>query len=510
MSIDGVQLPAELQRRIKSVSITFQEGKGDTGKVSMLDPDLELFDARVFQEGRKLSFILGWDNECDARGPYPIKKISPSLPSDGELSLTVDFQDMTQKINKCQKQQKHVNVAPHVLVKRIAQAHGLGYDIDSIRNVEFTDDDPLIQANQTDAKLLHRLSLKYGYVWGIEGGVLYFRRPETLRMRGQQGRVKVLSYRINDRSLESFAPEISMQEDKKKIGGTSKDTNVDLDKGKTFKNLLDRAKSGKFDPAMLASLGGAPKGEREAAGQEIVSFLEEAAGGEGMSVPDLSEIVMPRGPSGNEGSGGAGSLASWETDGTQQSLPATDGGGTGPKIGGTFADILLGKMKREADPNPEPGATSATQTHNEAVESEPGDESGAAAPVCEDESNKRAGAKIGPRSEVIKATAKPAVACIRWRPGHETIIAGVGERMSGLYKVQQVDQSVTQDSFQTSLKVVKRKFMYGDEELRKMAEAAQKAQLGEAYDQPDEVNPLEERRYSGEPEDTQLIDGKAG
>lgn len=443
--LEGTELDPTIQRLVKGVSITFRERKADTGTLTLSDPDGFLVDSNAFAKGREMAFSMGWTDELEFRGPYVIKSYEPDLPEDGEPKLVVKFQDKSHKMNKKQKRRRFDSLSAVQLLKKLAQENGLGYDLESIEGLRFTDDFPLIQANITDAALIQRLATRYGYVWGVEGNTLYFRRPADLATLNQQGEVRVLSYRTNDRSLMSFKPQIKFTSNRKRKGAKKGSSNLDLDVGKVFD--LESAR-------------------------ETVSKL-----------PGIGKVVeLLPGEETDDDEPSADSVSRTDTQAEAQDA------GVERSQGRVAVNLATGVLDFLSD---------TVEDIQENLETEPGDESGAATPASEEDARRRDAGKVVRASEIVTGTAIPRVASMRWRPGSAVVLAGCGERLSGQYRVKEVTQAIAdQTSFQTSMQVERRTFRPSTDAQQKIDEAAASSGDGGTGTQaPPESNPREESVY---------------
>jgi phage protein D len=224
--VNGRRVSEDVVKRVMSIRFTDHLKKANSGKVVFSDPRAWIGSTNVFKKGSLLHFIVGWVNDVELKGAYLVKSNSMIFPANGEPRFTVDFQDLSHKLDKKQKKRKHIGTAASIL-KKIAKEHGLGYDIDSIDGLEFTDDFPLNQASYSDATLLQLLADRYGYVWGVSGGNLVFKRPADRQMK-KKAEPEVISYRINDYSISSFAPDVKYSKNGKKKGANKQDSNIDF------------------------------------------------------------------------------------------------------------------------------------------------------------------------------------------------------------------------------------------------------------------------------------------
>ncbi len=447
--VDDLEITQEDIRAIKSVKLTMAEKKADTGSIIFRDPDIRIFDSRTYKKGADITLIMGWTHAMEIRGPYEVKKQKISFPESGEPELTVEFQDKSHSMNRRQRQRRFSGRTPSQIIQQIAEENELGYDIEDPNNVVFTDDFPLIQANQTDARLMQQLAERYGYVWGVEGGNLYFRRPVDLEALGQQSEVPVLSYRINDQSLKSFSPEMKFNRGRRRTGASTTSSNVDLANGTSQTN-------------------------------GIFQVLRSNRDNVASSLPQMAPVVRV--------------LSGQDSDDDE---PDTSSSSTTPtnerQRGRQTVDRVRSLLGEEIFRN-----TPDTENQvNENEESEPGDESGAATPQTEDEARRRAAGRTVRSSEIVEGTAIPSIASMRWRPQMAVILAGVGERLSGRYRVAQVDQTVS-ETFTTSLKVTRQTFRPSTTDVQEIADASNNEQqagseTSSSTGQPSRTTQTEER-----------------
>jgi len=431
--VDDREIAQEDLRAIRSVKLVLAERKADTGQIVFSDPDSRIYDSRTYRKGARLVLTMGWTNALEIRGPYVVKGYKPLYPEDGDPTLTVDFQDESHSMNRRQRRRRFADLTPAQIIEQIADEHELGFDIESPENVRFTDDFPLIQANATDARLMQQLAERYGYVWGVEGGTLYFRRPVDLEALQQQSEVPVLSYRINDWSLKSFAPEIKFQSGRRRRGARQTAGNVDLTRGTSEDNgIFEVLRAGREEiEGALPRLAEVVRGAR---GQDTDD--DEPNTTPGRSTDAQDDVEDQR----EERARGRQRVDRVRTEVGEEEFPD----------------------RAERDDEPE-----------ENEESEPGDESGAATPQTEGEARRRAAGRSARASEIVEGIAVPSIASMRWRPQAAVVLAGIGERNSGRYRVAEVTHTVTKEGvFTTSLRVKKQVFRPSAADTAQIAQAS--------------------------------------
>lgn len=405
MYVGGNELSVNTLRKIVSLSVTYREKKATDGTITFSDPDFILADSNVFRKGRRLAFLLGWLNESRICGPFIVKAYDLTAGADGSPTLVIRFQDMSHKMNKKQKKKKHTG-NPAQIIKQIANIHNLGYDIESIETLSYTDDFPLIQSNMTDARLLQVLADRYGYVWGLDGMTLYFRRPQNLDEVDVQKDVPVLSYRINGATLLSFTANVKYISKGKRKGAKQKNENVDL----------------------LSSLADGEIGNQ---------LLESARDTVGEYLPQLGSLLGKKDTDQEDGDD--------EATGEKRSTRVDFDGLT------DIFSSVEGKIKDLWGEDDEDNEEDASDSTNE------------------DEARRKLGGKLANSTEVIEATLVPRIASAYYQPGQSVIAAGIGERFSGKYRISEVTLSYGNDGFATSLKVKKREFKSTSSDRSKIA-----------------------------------------
>jgi len=432
-------LVPDFSRKVLSLDFTFPKNKAASGKLTLLDPDLAIFDSNLFRENQRVAFLCGWKHELVPAGPFIIKNIMPSFPASGEIVISVDFQDLSHKMNKKQKQ-KRWSGSPSSILKRIATAHGLGYDIEEIEGVVFNESFPLIQANMTDAALIQRLAWRYGFVWGIYGNNLVFKSPASLDEAGIQSKkeIPVLRYKHGDYSLYSFSPEIKFSRGGKRKNKKINTSNIDI------KGLVDYF-SGMGEGLDLDAL----------TTEDMQSALSGITNQFGVST-DISSIL-----------GGFGDLGkTFKLDpGQQFSDEDTDSKKTpiDPTVQ-YFINEFQGTLREYSK------KLNMADESNE--ETDTGDPSGSASgDSTADEKKKQAG-KLVRSSETTTGAVVPTIASMYYRPRQSVILVGIGKRLSGKYEVSEVAQTFTGTggnagaTFETKLSVCKRKFFPSKEDTK--------------------------------------------
>lgn len=436
--VNGRGMSHELTRRIMSLTFKHRRNKADSGTISFRDPDAELFDTRIFKKGQLLHFIAGWTDEALPAGPFMVKSYKMNFPEGGEPTLTVNFQDLSHKLDKKQKRRKHIGKVSTILMK-IADEHGLGYDVDSIDGLEFSDDFPLNQVSMTDAGMLQVLADRYGYSWGVSNGNLIFKRPANRQMK-KLGTPRVLSYRINDCSIASFSPEVKFQSLGKKKASNNTVENLDLLSGDGLGGFISNILAGDMTEEERQELFAEHKGEAEEAVliEESIGSLLEKNVGEGFrkfyhEAVDSTERLI-----------------SWAAGTGYQT--------TRESFGKTENQWFTEQMKRDVathvDKNKYDDPDAEQSIYDEVWELEHSDMT-LATPGSMPEAERRRKGKLAKVRELVTADLKLTRASMSYHPGETLIVSGVGGFLSGEYLIKEVNHSFQRNGmpFNTSMKV---------------------------------------------------------
>lgn len=407
MWVNDRELSDDSVRRITNLSVTYREKKATDGTFTVSDPDFLFTDNKIFKQGQRVSFLLGWNDEAIPCGPFVVKSYDISATGEGNPVLNVSFQDLSHKMNKKTKKKKHTG-KPVDIIKSIAEYHNLGYDIESIRDLEFSDDYPLIQSNVSDAKLLQILATRYGYVWGLEGTTLYFRLPQNSDEVGRQDDIPVLSYRINGATLMSFTASAKFIRKGKKKGSAEEKDTVDVI-GDTVAELAESV-IGEENTKMLR--------------ENMSDGLSKAKELVGVEDPDqeLSDEEEK------------------EKNKEQQSASS--------KFRKDFEEFK-GIFKTVEEKLTDGGKDDENSSDSNV--------DGTTDPA--DEAKRKMAGRMAGRTEIIEATIVPRLASMLYRPSDSLIIAGLGERFSGKYRISSVTHTYGgSPPFRTSITAKKRNF----------------------------------------------------
>ncbi len=399
MWVEGHKLSDDSIRKILSLTFTDREKKATDGSFVIVDEDYLISDSNVFKKGRKLSFLMGWTAEAMPKGPFVVKSYSFGGGNDGAPKLTVKFQDLSHKMNKKQKRRKHLG-NPVNIIKKIAKEHDLGYDIESLAGLLFDDDYSLIQSNLTDAALLQRVANKYGYVWGLEGNTLYFRRPNSLDFTGKQALVPVLSYKVGGATLLTFNFEVKFHKKRKRKEADQTTEDVGLGAEEAIK---------KAGTAALA------------ASRELIAKIS----------PDVADML---------------NVDSAQEAGDQEDVSKKDKV-TGEKIvkgttdldapSAVFSRIFASQVKDLKDGSKDEKASESDDTGGGAEG---------------DNKDKEKAAIILGTTELIEGTLTPTISSMMYVAGMAIQVVGVGARFSGKHHITEVTQTYNSSGFTTALK----------------------------------------------------------
>lgn len=205
--VDGVRLPPNVMRSLKSVQVVHERGKATSLSMEFTDWDYEIQNKWI-KPNATIYVTCGWRHELRTKGPFKITEYSPSYPDSQAPSLSIQGASApATKMNLSYRTQSYNGKTAKEVFEEVANRYNLSLEwiVDEQDNIEFTNNFPLTQAAQTDKMLLARIASKMGgYIWGAEGGVLFVQPPEYATETIQ------MNYRIGDKTIMSFTPEIKV------------------------------------------------------------------------------------------------------------------------------------------------------------------------------------------------------------------------------------------------------------------------------------------------------------
>jgi len=454
--VQDLALSEQTLRDILTLSITFREGKAATGSLTMSDKDFIYMDSKVFRKNQKLSFVLGLVDDAVPMGPFIIKEFHVEAGDDGHPTLSVDFQDLTHLLAKKKEKIRYnggcVPTIKTAIAELNAQGKKVSYNIDTPKDVKFDDEKALIQANKTKAQIINSLAERYGFVWGIEGQTLYFRKPVDLETSGKQAFVPVLSYRMNDCSLFSYRAEFKYAKEGIRKGSKKVTENIDFEKCEDVGSWIKDVFNGKIDapPELLEYLG--------MEGEAIALAPDEDTAKEALGEAKLRATSMFDQSKTLFNNVDFNDLPSLLTGQNPTDMFAKDTNDFTKKIEEIY------KKNKGINSNTEEGTT---------------DESGTSTPDSEEEATKRAEAHLYRSVVLCDADIVPTVYSPRYKPSMAVVLAGLGMSLSGKYKVLEVNHSYSDNSYSMNFKAQKRLYGLTDSDKKRIAAATKAVEEGD-------------------------------
>jgi phage protein D len=464
--VQDLELSDNTLRDILNVQITYREKKAADGSMTISDPYFKYFDSKVFVKNHKIAFIIGLVDDAVPMGPFVIKSLLVDAPESGSSTLTVNFQDLTQKLNK--KKEKKIYTGKCVdYFKQRATELGIGYNLDVPKELNFDADKALIQANKTKAQIMNSLAERYGFIWGVEGSTLFFRKPVDLDAVGQQKFVPVLSYRMVDYSIFSYRADFKFTREGIKQGAKAKIENLDFENCEEVGDFVADVATGRVDaPAGVLEklgfkLGTSQQPDEDSSAPDMVKKTVDEAKGIAKAVVTgmLDEAADFTGLSGLVGDGSVPDGAyDMNGDPVGTSIPGTDP--TTSIFKGDPADILA-KIQTVLSGNSDSNVELGTK-----------DNSGTATPTEKTEAEARLSAMMYKSVVVCDADVVPTISSPRYKPTMSVVLNGLGERLSGKYRITEVAHSFSGESaYTTTLKCQKRYYGASDDDKKKIAAA---------------------------------------
>lgn len=468
--VKGLQLTEEVLRDIRVIELEMREGKATTGSLTISDTEFKHTDSGYFRKNAELSMILGYSDYSEPFGPYVIKSIRYTAGEDAAPLLIVSFQDLSHKLHKKQKHKVDFGSCEEIIKKRAKEAGYPVVMVDPPKGV-FTKSRPLVQSNKTDATIFRELADRYGYVWGIKGKTLYFRPPIGLDEIGEQKDVPVLSYRINDYSIMSVELEADFIRENGRSGAKKEVRNIPLDiqckeEEDLYFNALRSGDTSNLPPWMAKSIpiGVLPSGntapdEDDAGLADLVQnsnlkgdldkSLQGAFGSMGETLSQLADGVP-----------GVQDALNKDTLNSVLNgvLPNIDSSTGSDKTAYTSEGWTGDSLKAVVDPSAG------------SIQTMPGSPAGTATPADPDEAKAQAAASWYRMVTVLKGTLVPSIPSVKYKPSQSVVLAGLGERLSGKYRITQVDLSFSDSGpIATTLQIEKKHYGPTEWDKKKIA-----------------------------------------
>lgn len=204
--IDGVRLSPDRMRYFLGLTVTHERGKSDTLDIDFADPDYVLQNS-IIRPNSTITVRCGWKHEVITKGPFKILDYKPSFADKAPgLSLSCANVAAT-KMNLNKRSASFKGLTAKDIFRKIASDYGLipAFRIKPEDDLVFTDEKSFTAPSISDRTLLNKLCDRMGgYVWGVTDTILWVQQPED------DGEKIVLDYRIQNKTIKSFTPEIKV------------------------------------------------------------------------------------------------------------------------------------------------------------------------------------------------------------------------------------------------------------------------------------------------------------
>lgn len=210
---------------LQSVKVHHSRGKVTKGTIVFKDPDYEIQNSNVFNLAQRIHIYGGWQSEFYEKGPFKVSGLELEYGSDGSPMFTVELKDPTvTEMSKKHKSKSYKGKRVKDVFQEVADSYGFKarLDIEDSDNYLFGDEFTLTQSLEDDSRFLQRLADKIGYEWSMVNDTLIVERPELNKAKAIE-----LNYRIKDRSIKVFKPNLKIQREGKKVAAKNKVIMVD-------------------------------------------------------------------------------------------------------------------------------------------------------------------------------------------------------------------------------------------------------------------------------------------
>jgi phage protein D len=227
VQVAGITVDNNVSRFMTSVSYESADGMADALKLSLINPDNLISDAKIFQPGNEVSLFLGYKEPLKHIGRAIIQKQIPNYPEEGipTLSVVGYTKDSVLADNSPEesKKRRFRDYKYSDAVSDVATRYGMTEDID------ITNDKPhnwFQKSGVSDYELVQGLANLTGFTFWIDGDengewTLHFRDPETIT---EQETTYTFRYNDGDNSnLLGFRPELLVKGSTTKLSVVVKD-----------------------------------------------------------------------------------------------------------------------------------------------------------------------------------------------------------------------------------------------------------------------------------------------
>lgn len=233
IQINGVSIDVGIRQFIRRVEYESSDGMADIAKITAINPDGVLSEAKVFQPGNEISIYMGYGSALKHIGRVGLVKQRPRFPEDGMPMLNVvgytrDHEMMDNAPEKSKKVKgkggRHYKQAPYsdAVIDR-------AIDYGFIPQVDHTSGffNFVQKVGLRDYEFVQGLSNLTGFVFWVDGDekgkwTLHFKDPTQLK---EQDTEYTFQYNAGDfTSLLSFTPEMLIKDFDTKIKVQAKNT----------------------------------------------------------------------------------------------------------------------------------------------------------------------------------------------------------------------------------------------------------------------------------------------
>lgn len=175
VTLDGKQITTETYvQNLKTIEVEETTGLAmNMARVVFVNPEGALTDDSSFQEQVEMTIELGFAGVGLEKlgGKFLVQMPRYRFTGMPEVDILAFGEEI--KLGRTERRRAFKRVRDSDIARQIAEQNGLEAD------VEDTDQrhDQVLQANESDYKLLHRLALLHGYMIFVENSVLHFHPP---------------------------------------------------------------------------------------------------------------------------------------------------------------------------------------------------------------------------------------------------------------------------------------------------------------------------------------------
>lgn len=189
---DYLQMNEFLQTRLLSMKVQDKDKGKDTLELTFRNDDYQMIESPVFAKGQKLLVTWGWPGEMVVPRRFIVQKVT------GSDNVVVKCHCRLSLMDREKKTRFEKNITHSEFVRKVVEEYGYSGTFQWVEETKVRAD--VTQANTTDARFIHRLAKRNGFVFYEDATGIHFHKrnlqAEPVRWftyRQDEGRGDIIS-----------------------------------------------------------------------------------------------------------------------------------------------------------------------------------------------------------------------------------------------------------------------------------------------------------------------------